>query len=240
MWIGNRVLAKDMEYLNKITYIPWNKLQDAVLLITGATGLIGYNLVCGLLYISEKKNLNIKILALVRDIEKANRKFSELIQCGIKIIFIEGSVEHLPDIDEPVDYIIHAASPTSSSYFIEYPVETIKTAVTGTMNMLKLASDMQVQGFVYLSSMEVYGETKTEDMLCERDVGYMNPLVIRNSYSESKRMCETIVASYASEYHLPANIVRLAQTFGVAYKKAIQEYLRSLQDARWKNVISCC
>lgn len=220
MWIGNRVPEKDMEYLNEITYIPWDKLQDTVLLITGATGLIGYNLICGLLYISEKKNLNIKILALVRDIEKANRKFSELIQCGAKIVFIKGSVEYLPDIGEPVDYIIHAASPTSSSYFIEYPVETIMTAVTGTMNMLKLASDMRVQSFVYLSSMEVYGETKTEDMLSEKDVGYMNPLVIRNSYSESKRICETMVASYVSEYHVPAMIIRLAQTFGVGVQKS--------------------
>lgn len=220
MCIGNRVLVKDVEYLNEIAYIPWDKLQDTVLLITGATGLIGYNLICGLLYVSEKKNLNIKILALVRDIETANRKFSELIQCGAKLYFLKGNVEYLPDIEETVDYVIHAASPTSSSYFIEYPVETITTVITGTINMLKLASDMQVKSFVYLSSMEVYGETKTEDMLSERDVGYMDPLAIRNSYSESKRMCETMVVSYASEYHLSAKIIRLAQTFGCGVQKS--------------------
>lgn len=220
MRIENKVLANDVEYLYEITNIPWDKLKSAVIMVTGATGLIGYNLIYALLYVSEKKNLNIKMIALVRDIEKANRKFADLDQCNTKLTFIEGNVEHLPDMKEHhIDYIIHAASPTSSRYFIDYPVETIMTAVTGTMNMLNLASDIQVQGFVYLSSMEVYGETKTEDMLSEKDVGYMNPLIIRNSYSESKRICETMVVSYASEYHVPAMIVRLAQTFGVGVQK---------------------
>ena len=219
MQIVNKVLAKDVECLNKIAYIPWNKLKDAVILVTGATGLIGYNLICGLLYVSEKKNLNIKIIALVRDIEKAKEKFVDLREDNGTLTFIKGDVKCFLNIEQHIDYIVHGASPTSSSYFIEYPVETIETAVMGTMNMLKLASDKKVCGFVYLSSMEVYGETKTEDMLSEKDVGYMNPLAVRNSYSESKRMCETIIASFASEYHVPAMCIRLAQTFGAGVQK---------------------
>ena len=47
----------------------------------------------------------------------------------------------------------------------------------------------------------------------------MNPLVVRNSYSESKRMCETLITSFASEYHVPAMCIRLAQTFGAGVQK---------------------
>lgn len=219
MYIGNKTLADDVEYLNKIAYIPWNRLKNTVLLITGATGLIGYNLIYGLLYVSERKNLNIKIIALVRDMEKANKKFARMLKGNGLLTFIEGDVEHFPSIERHIDYIIHGASPTASGYFIEYPVETIATAITGTMNMLKFASDKQVRGFVYLSSMEVYGEIKTEAMLDEKSVGYMNPLIVRNSYSESKRMCETMIAAYVNEYHVPAMSIRLAQTFGAGVQK---------------------
>ena len=236
MWIENRVLANDVEHLNEITYIPWDKLKNTVLLITGATGLIGYNLIYALLYISEKKKLNIKIVALVRDIEKTNRKFKKLFEDSDSLVFVKEDVKYLSNMKQHIDYIIHGASPTESSYFIEYPVETIETAIIGTMNMLKLASDKRVRGFVYLSSMEVYGETKTEDMLSEKDVGYMDPLIVRNSYSESKRMCETMVASYASEYHVPAMSVRLAQTFGVGVQKddtrVFAEFARCVVEGR--------
>lgn len=111
------------------------------------------------------------------------------------------------------------ASPTASLYFIEHPVETIKTAVNGTMNMLELAVDKSVKGFVYLSSMEIYGAPKTEDVLTENDLGYMNPLNVRNCYPESKRLCEALCASYAQEYNLPVMSVRLAQTFGLGVDK---------------------
>ena len=219
MKLKNKVLTEDMEYFNGISYLPWDKLQNASILITGATGLIGYNIIHGLLYASERRNLNIQIIALVRHIEEAKKKFADICQTGARLILIKGDIENLPDIEQHIDYIIHGASPTASSYFIERPVETIITALTGTINILKLALDKKIQGFVYLSSMEVYGETKTEEVLSEKDVGYMNPLIVRNSYSESKRMCETIVASYASEYDVPAMSIRLAQTFGVGVER---------------------
>lgn len=219
MWTDNKVLIEDMEHLNELTYIPWDRLENAVLLITGATGLIGTNIINGLVYVNRKKDLNLRIIALVRDAEKADKKFAGLDTYSDVLTFMEGDVEHLPYIEQHIDYIIHGAAPTASSYFVEHPVETIATAVTGTMNILKLALDKHVQGFIFLSSMEVYGGTTTEEMLSEKDVGYMDPLNIRNSYSESKRMCETMIASYAGEYDLPAMSVRLAQTFGVGVEK---------------------
>lgn len=219
MWIKNTVFQKDLNYLMSLAYIPWEKLSGRTVLVTGATGLIGYNLICGLIYADVKKKLNIRIIALVRDIERAEKRFAEQLQNSEALTFVSGDVEHLTLIGQSIDYIIHGASPTTSSYFIEHPVETIETSVIGTMNLLRLAVEKQVCGFVYLSSMEVYGETKTEDVLNEKNVGYMNPLIVRNSYSESKRMCENIIISYVSEYHVPAMIVRLAQTFGAGVEK---------------------
>lgn len=219
MWLNNTLFKEDLEHLVSLDYIPWEKLNKKTVLVTGATGLIGYNLVSGLIYADMKKKLNLKIVVLVRDINRAEKKYAAQIQDSTILTFVSGTVEHLPDIDQSVDYIIHGASPTSSSYFIEHPVETIETAVMGTMNLLKLAVEKQINGFIYLSSMEVYGATRTEKPLNEEDISYMNPLVVRNSYSESKKMCENLIASYASEYHVPAMSVRLAQTFGAGVER---------------------
>lgn len=215
MWTENTYFLQDLEILSKIESIPWEQLKNSTILITGATGLIGYNLVSGLAYVDIKKNLDIKILALVRDKNKAAEKYSALMADYSGINFIEGSVENLPDVEESIDYIVHGASPTASLYFVEHPVETIKTAVNGTMNLLSLAVSKKVKGFVYLSSMEIYGAPKTENVLSEKDLGYMDPLNVRNCYPESKRLCESLCASFAQEYNLPVMSVRLAQTFGL-------------------------
>lgn len=128
--------------------------------------------------------------------------------------FVQGSIEEIPEIKENIDYIIHCASPTASSFFIEYPVETIKTAVQGTINVLELAKEKKIKGMVYLSSMELYGKIEKDEFVSESELGYIDPLNIRSCYPESKRMCENLCACYAAEYEVPVYQVRLAQTFG--------------------------
>lgn len=231
MWIENKYFLQDLEELAQIDYIPWEKLKNATVLVTGASGLIGYNLVCGLAYTDIKKKHNMNIIALVRDKSRVLEKYATLLKEYRALSFIEGSVEDLPAIEGNIDFIIHGASPTASLYFVEHPVETIKTAVNGTMNMLELAVKKSVKGFVYLSSMEIYGAPKTEDILTEKDLGYMDPLNVRNCYPESKRLCESLCASYAQEYNLSVMSVRLAQTFGLGVdkddKRVFAEFARS-------------
>ena len=63
--------------------------------------------------------------------------------------------------------------------------------------------------------MEVYGITDPDkQIITENDLGYIDVLSVRSSYSEGKRACETLCASYAHEYGVPVKIARLSQTFG--------------------------
>lgn len=76
---------------------------------------------------------------------------------------------------------------------VEQPVETIMTAIQGTRNMLQFAERCKMESMVYLSSMEVYGIMPKEQVeVKETDLGYINPLEIRSSYSEGKRMSECL------------------------------------------------
>jgi len=202
------ILQEDLEYLSE--HFDFSSFYRSSILITGATGLIGSQLVKLFLCLNRKNNAEIKIYAYIRDNNKAKIIYSAVYD---RIIFIIGDIKISPQIDSPFDYIIHCASETASRTFIEKPVETIDTAYTGTRTMLELALSKNVKGFVYLSSMEVFGITDSRE-LKENDYGYIDILNLRSSYSESKRMCECLCAGYAAEYNVPVKIARLVQVVG--------------------------
>lgn len=205
------VLQEDLAAISQADYIPWNQLQGKSVLVTGGTGLIGSTVIKALCYANTAKKLQLKIFALVRSMEKATR----LLGTENDVLhFVQGSVEKLPEINEPVDYIIHGASPTASLFFVEHPVETIQIAVQGTTNLLELAKRKAIKSFVYLSSMEVYGAPQTDTLIPESQGCTLDSMVVRSCYPIAKRLCENLCASYAQEYHVPVKVVRLAQTFG--------------------------
>lgn len=212
----------DLQYVNGASCLPWKMLRGKSVFVTGGTGLIGSMLVRSLCYVNKKKKLDMKVMILVRNLEKAKQQFQKELSEEATLNFLEGSVEDLPSITESIDYIIHGACPTASKYFVEYPVEVIKTSVNGTMNVLELAKEKAVKGFVYLSSMEVYGEIRDERPLTEEMLGEFSLSNVRNSYPESKRMCELLCLSYAKEYGVPAKSIRLVQTFGPGISKEDQ------------------
>ena len=132
--------------LNDMMPAKINALSGKTIYITGATGLIGSNLVKKLL--SLKNN---KIVVQVRNEIKAKKLF------GDKVEYVICDLAQKSQYKGEVDYIIHCANATSSKFFVDNPVETITSAVNGTINALEFAKEKQVNGFVFLSTMEVYG-----------------------------------------------------------------------------------
>ena len=209
----NPVLQRDLEEIAQSS-VPFEKLAEKTVFVTGATGLIGSQIVRALGCRNRLHGDNIHLVVLARSYEKAEKLFRPLIQRG-ELTVLTGDINALPAVDGPVDYIIHGASATSSQYFVSHPVETILTAIDGTRAVLQLATEKRVQGFVYLSSLEVYGTPAADaGLIQETYSGYIDPLQVRSSYSEGKRMVECLCASYAAEYGVPVRIARLSQTFG--------------------------
>lgn len=194
-------------------------LESSRILVTGATGLIGKTLVFNLI------RRKAKVTVVVRDLEKAKRLFENHVQ------YIVGDVRTVNFESLELDYIIHAASQTSSQYFIKKPVETISVAIDGTRNILNNAiKQRKLKRFIYLSTMEVYGTPLDDSKITEEHGSNLDTTSVRSCYPESKRMCENICISYASEYGIPVNILRLTQTFGpgVEYqdKRVFAEFAR--------------
>ena len=205
-----RILTED--FANIESRYNFSSIKNQAFFITGATGLLGSQLVLFMDYLNQTNNYGIKIYALCRSEEKAKRVFGESYS---RIHCVKGDVLNLPKIVEPIDYVIHGASITASKEFINHAVETIDIAVNGTMNVLYFSREKKVKSFIYLSSMEAFGITDGNGEVREEDLGYIDISTPRSSYMESKRMCENLCACFASEYGLDVKAIRLAQTLGI-------------------------
>lgn len=208
----NNILLEDYSQILK-KFPKLNTFSNKTILITGATGLVGSMLTRFFLYCNEKVDLNVKICALVRNKEKANKIFANYSQDKLDYIIADLGKDKI-QIDTDIDFVIHAAAVTSSKLLIESPVDALEIAVNGTEKILKLANDKCVDSMVYLSSMEVYGQPNSAEKTTEDKLGYIDLTNPRSGYPESKRLCESLCTAYAAQYNLNVMTARLAQTFG--------------------------
>ncbi|AEV29375.1 nucleoside-diphosphate-sugar epimerase [Sphaerochaeta pleomorpha str. Grapes] len=195
-------------------YADLSRLSGKTILVTGATGLIGSAFIKAVVTYNRGPGQPITIIGLVRDKEKAKDLFGSFYDDPF-LTFLRHDILTPLHLEVPVHFIVHAASITTSSLFVSHPVETIETTVLGSRNLLEFAKQQQVLAMVYLSSMEVYGRVEeSEQRTTEKDLGSIDILNVRSSYSESKRLVECMCHSYYIEYGVPVTIARLAQTFG--------------------------
>ena len=188
------------------------KLRNKSFLITGASGMIGSYVANVLKVLNDDYNMNIKIFLNVRD----ENKLSDELCNDSNVTIIKQDVSERFNIDNPIDYIVHAASPASPKIMKDYPFETNVANTVGTYNTLVLAKEKNVSGYLFVSSREIYGEPMdgvevfTEDGL----LGQVNPLVPRNGYAEGKKAAENMCVGIHDEYGINTKILRLAHTYG--------------------------
>jgi len=249
--MANCVFEEDIEQLSLNEFIPWCDMQGASVLITGATGLIGSALVRALRAADKMHDLNLRIIGIGRNSqmgEKLTKKhgMDVFIKSDIRVPLLK-KMQH-----QTLDYIFHCASITQSSEMISKPVDVITTAVDGTRNTLELAKAKNCKSFVYLSSMEVYGQTDLNEVN-ETNLGYWDLAQIRTCYPESKRLCENLCTAYYGQYSTPAKIARLSLTFGAGVAHESNDSRVAIQFARkallgedielhtlGNSVINCC
>ncbi len=214
---NRELFQKDIDELIAGSDLKWEQLRGARLLITGATGIIGYALVNLLLCADSQLELGMNLFILTRDEKNARELFSVGQDNRNTLHFIVGDINEFREFPE-VDYIIHGAAITSSKDFVNRPVETISTSVEGTKRVLEAAKNNKIRKMIFLSTMEVYGHPQKGHRVKEDEIGTFSPVTIRNSYPISKLMSELMCLAYDSEYNVPVDILRLTQTLGPIIK----------------------
>jgi dTDP-glucose 4,6-dehydratase len=126
--------------------------------------------------------------------------------------FIDHNVSDYIEVPEPLDYILHFASPASPVDYLELPIPTLKVGALGTHNTLGLA---KAKNAVYLlaSTSEVYGDPLVRPQ-SEEYWGNVNPIGPRGVYDEAKRFAEAMTMAYHRYHGLDTRIVRIFNTYG--------------------------
>jgi UDP-glucuronate decarboxylase len=111
-----------------------------------------------------------------------------------------------------VDEIYHLACPASPIFYQRDPVQTTKTSVLGSINMLGLAKRTKAK-ILLSSTSEVYGDPQVHPQT-EDYWGNVNPIGIRSCYDEGKRCAETLFFDYRRQHNMPVKVARIFNTYG--------------------------
>lgn len=206
-----------MEYTDDIKKIaaeglPWEKLEGANVLVTGATGLIGGCLIDVLMCRAPR---NYHVYAVGRNVKRAQKRFSRYIDDAL-FHFLEYDVQMPCNFDFQVDYIIDAASNASPNAFVETPVEIMKSNIVGLANLMDFGIKHGLKRLLFISTGEIYGEGDGR-VFTEDYSGYVDTMSPRSCYPSSKRAAETLCVAYAQEYDVDVVVARLSHTYGPQY-----------------------
>jgi UDP-glucuronate decarboxylase len=213
MFVNNKIILKDIVSVTNAN-LPWHELSGKTILITGANGFLPSYMVFTLLSLHDQKKVDaIKVIGLVRNIEKATQRFEAALNRN-DFTLVTADINQPIEIEEKIDVIIHAASQASPKYYGIDPVGTLSANTIGTYHLLNLAVKKNVQKFLYFSSSEVYGSLSNSDNIDETMYGSIDPTLVRSCYAESKRMGETLCVSFAAQHKLMVSMVRPFHTYG--------------------------
>jgi dTDP-glucose 4,6-dehydratase len=126
--------------------------------------------------------------------------------------FIRHDVTQYIDVEGPVDFVLHWASPASPIDYLELPIPTLKVGALGTHKALGLAKAKRAT-FVIASTSEVYGDP-LEHPQKETYWGNVNPIGPRGVYDEAKRFAEAMTVAYRRYHGVDTKIVRIFNTYG--------------------------
>lgn len=192
--------------------VNWRMYLNCTVLITGATGRLGRYILETLADVDLRYNLNMRIIGLARSEQKARDVFDNLLELP-NVEFLYQDVNTPIEYDEKIDYIFHTAGPAAPKDY-ETPSETLWAHVNGTHNVLECARTHRTKRVFYVSTVEIYGEWKSDRKIAETDMGVMQHLNSRACYPEAKRLCETMLTTYKREYGISYCGVRLCHTLG--------------------------
>lgn len=206
----------------------FSPLEGKSFMISGATGMIASYLIDAIM----SKDINCRIIALGRNEEKARARFGDYFSRE-NFVFYNVDINRPICLSDKADFILHAASNTHPLAYSTDPIGTITANVIGLQNLLDYAVNHENKRFVFLSSVEVYGENRGDtESFNEEYCGYINCNTLRAGYPESKRVGEALCQAYIKQKSLDIVIPRLARVFGPTLlntdTKALSQFLHKV------------
>lgn len=213
------------------------------LLVVGGAGFLGHYLVQAALHwnrISDGPPITVTVYDnYMRGVPDWLRALDGTSHLELRTFDITGP---LPDDIGHVDFIIHAASIASPTYYRKYPIETMDANVNGLRTLLEYAlaekrAGRPLEGFLFFSTSEIYGDP-TPDMIPTPETyrGNVSCTGPRACYDESKRYGETLCVNFAQQHGLPVTVARPFNNYGPGLKitdgRVISDFARDILAGR--------
>jgi dTDP-glucose 4,6-dehydratase len=173
--------------------------------ITGGAGFVGSHL-------CERFLAEGHIVVCVDNFITGSPANLEHLRSSDRFTFVRHDISHPFEIDNPVDNVLHFASPASPVDYLRHPIPTLKVGSLGTYNTLGLAK-LHKARYLLASTSEVYGDPQ-EHPQREDYWGHVNPIGLRGVYDEAKRFAEAMTMAYHRSHGVLTHICRIFNTYG--------------------------
>lgn len=210
--MNNTIIDEDVKIVLD-SDIEFERFYGKTVLISGANGYVPSYFAYTFMALNDTYDAGIKVIALCRNEIKAKERFAEFVERQDFEILVQ-DVRNPIETEEKIHFFIHAASPAGKKSRHDDPVNTFESNVLGLRNMLQVAIKNPCEAFLFLSSVDIYGDLPGQGRLCENQIGTVDLLNVRNAYSCGKRAAEIMSKAYQIEYELPVYIVRPFQIIG--------------------------
>ncbi|MFN4073901.1 MAG: UDP-glucuronic acid decarboxylase family protein [Thermus sp.] len=174
-------------------------------LITGVAGFLGSHL-------AERLLMEGHEVLGVDDLSTGQQRNLKRLGRYSRFSFLRADVRQPLEVEGPLDWVFHLASPASPPRYLKLPLETLLVNAEGTRHLLDL-SLAKGASFFLASTSEVYGDPLVHPQP-ETYWGNVNPIGPRSIYDEGKRYAEALTVAYYRVHGLPIRIARIFNTYG--------------------------
>ncbi len=236
----NELIDGDLNYLIDKARPQFEAMAGKTLWLTGAAGFLGYYLCKSVNHwnAAQPEDRQIRLLAIDNFMRGVPRWLDELDSPKIELI-THDVVQPIPPDWADADFIIHAASIASPTFYRMYPLETIDANVQGLRHMLEYAAGRpgKIGGMLFFSTSEIYGDPPADEIpTVETFRGLVSCTGPRACYDESKRLGETLCVIFADKHQVPVSIARPFNNYGPGLKlqdgRVLPDFARDALDGR--------
>ena len=242
---SEEVVRRDVDYICSSLRDEFVRMSGKALLLTGGAGFLGHYFVQGILHWNNVVNASsapIRLTVYDNFVRGMPSWLSELERDRNLTIVRHDIRNPLPNDIGSFAYIIHAASIASPTYYRKDPIGTMDANVNGLRLLLdytlkQQATDVPVEGFLFFSSSEIYGDPSPENIPTpETYRGLVSCTGPRACYDEAKRYGETLCVNFSQQHGLPIRSARPFNNYGPGLKitdrRVIPDFVRDIMAGR--------
>ena len=241
---GQDVIEADLNYICDHLKEEFATMSGKQLLITGGAGFLGYYLVQSVLHWNAIHPSQPPIsLTIYENFIRGIPDWLTNLKDNPNLTLVKHDITNpLPADIGSFQFIIHAASIASPTFYRKYPIETMDANVNGLRYLLEYCRQQKdagtpVEGFLFYSTSEIYGDPTPENIPTpETYRGNVSCTGPRACYDESKRYGETLCVNFAQQYELPIKTARPFNNYGPGLKitdrRVLPDFVRDVLNGR--------